>query len=249
MSRKTDAHTLIVLLVLALVAAFCTLSLPAHATGKPETPSSPSSTSSAGSTSGARASAGSKSGAKASSGSTSSTGDVSQGLTTGDDRSRFLSLALAPLAFTPQMAPVHVEGCAPQITQHARGLLWGAGSDAGGTTDTSACTLLHIRNAKVEACQYGSAKQIEDLLVAKLLPGFVASPAGDFVDLSRQACAALKAPPVTPSGPQNLVAAAPEPSRSSAASATEPCPAAAPAARPTASKRATGAPQAKKTCP
>jgi hypothetical protein len=211
MSRKTDAHTLIVLLVLALVAAFCTLSLPAHATGKPETPATPASTSSAAnsaSTSGAKAGAvsGSKSGAKASSGSTSSTGDVSQGLTTGDDRSRFLSLAFAPPAFTPPMAPV--DGCAAEVRQSADAITL-LGSKAAGVTDPSVCHLFTLRNLKVQQCQYATAKRIEDRLIAKMLPDFPAPAELGYVDLSREACAAVHAPPVAPSTPQNLVAGAP----------------------------------------
>jgi hypothetical protein len=221
MSRKTDAHTLIVLFVLALVAAFCTLSLPAHATGKPEpTPSSPS-------TSAADAAARAKAGAKAASTSTSSVGDVSQGLSTGDDRSRFLSLAFAPPAFTPPMAPV--DGCAAEVRQSADAITL-LGSKAAGVTDPSVCHLFTLRNLKVQQCQYATAKRIEDRLIAKMLPDFPAPAELGYVDLSREACAAVHAPPVAPSTPQNLVAAAPvpaasapEPSRSSAASATELC--------------------------
>lgn len=230
MSRKTDAHTLIVLFVLALVAAFCTLSLPAHATGKPDpAPSSPS-------TSAADAAARAKAGAKAASKSTSSIGDVSQGLTTGDDRSRFLSLAFAPPVATPQLPPI--AGCAARVTQSARSawLLIGGGSTADALIDPTDCTLIEIRNSMAEACQYASAKQIDDRLAAKLLPGYVANSAVVFKDLAPEVCAELKKPPRA----ENLVATAPVPaasapeaSRSSAASATESCATAAPeAAKP-----------------
>ncbi len=217
--RKTTATRLCSLVALAIVAAVCTAQN-AVANSKQEPPE-PAVTS----TSKAGAAARAKAGAKATSASHSGVGDVSQGLSTGDDRSRFLSLALAPLAFTPPMAPI--EGCSVRVTQSARGFGLGVLSTADSLADPTDCTLIALRNAKVEACQYGSAKQIEDLLVAKLLPGFAPSAAGDFVDLSRQACAALKAPPIAAAEPQNLIAVPPAASEA-AASMPAACAAAAP---------------------
>ena len=140
----------------------------------------------------AAAAARAKAGAKASSTSHSGVGDVSQGLTTGDDRSRFLSLVLPPPAYTAPMAPI--DGCAAEVTQEA-GSITLLGSRATARTDPTVCHVLAIRNAKVEACHFASAKHVEDLLLAKLLPGYQANPLV-LSDLSPAECAALKAPPL-----------------------------------------------------
>ena len=89
-----------------------------------------------------------------------------------------------------------IDGCAPAITQSARSgwLLIGGASVADSKTDPTDCTLMLLRNAKVDACQYASAKQVEDLMIAKLLPAFKAS-AGTYPDLTPTECAAVKAPP------------------------------------------------------
>jgi hypothetical protein len=170
----------------------------ALANGTPTpTPAPPVATSSSTSTSSSSAasvsSSTSSSGAKAASGSHSAVGDVSQGLQVGGDSARAWSLFLPPLAMTPPMAPI--QGCAPRVTQRSTGVLVGAFSHAEGSTDPDHCTIIALRNAKVDACQYASAKQLEDLLAAKLLPEFKASQVAQLEDLSPQACAALKAPP------------------------------------------------------
>ena len=125
------------------------------------------------------------------------------------------SLFLAPLAATPQMAPM--VGCAPDVTQQAVGALFGAYSQANSHADPTDCTLMTLRNAKVESCQYASAKAIEDLMIVKKLPDYKPSPVV-FTDYPPEACALIKAPPkpepvinyITPTP----IACAPEPAAS-----------------------------------
>lgn len=105
--------------------------------------------------------------------------------------------------FTPPMAPVDCPA-GVDITNEAFSLGWSAVSAARGHTDNSACVLITLRNSYVDQCQYASAKQVQDLLTAKLLPGFKSSGTR-YIDLTTAECAALKAPPV-----QKAVAA-PEP--------------------------------------
>ncbi len=100
-----------------------------------------------------------------------------------------------------------IAGCAPQITQASVGFLFGAFSQASGTTDVSNCTLMALRNVKVDSCQYGSAQQIEDLLTKKLLPDFVPSTVR-FPDLTPTQCHALKTP-VPPPVVTNYIAPPP----------------------------------------
>ena len=157
-----------------------------------------------------KAAASSTSGASAAGGAggsgTASVGDVApaqnSSLSSSTEGSRSWSLFLPPLAYVPPMAPI--QGCAAKVTQSARGFAWGAYSDSGSSADTDACTLIAIRNAKVESCQYASAKQIEDLLTAKMLPAYKPTEV-KFEDLSPKDCAATKAlppaPPVPPSQP------------------------------------------------
>jgi hypothetical protein len=102
------------------------------------------------------------------------------------------SLFLAPLAATPQMAPM--SGCSPDVTQQAIGVAFGAYSAATSHADPQDCTLMALRNAKVETCQYASAKAIEDLMIAKKLPDYKPS-AVQFNDYAPTDCAAIKAPP------------------------------------------------------
>jgi hypothetical protein len=71
------------------------------------------------------------------------------------------------------------------------------GSYAEGSTDSSDCTLIQLRNAKVETCQYASAKQIEDLLAQKYLPKYAAN-GKPFEDYNASECALMKAPPPAP---------------------------------------------------
>lgn len=103
--------------------------------------------------------------------------------------SRAWSLFLPPPAWTPPMAPV---SCASaNIDQSSTSLVWSGFSNATAKTDSSDCTLIQVRNAKVEACQFASAKQIEDLLVSKYLKGYQPSTVG-MVDYTDKECAALK---------------------------------------------------------
>jgi hypothetical protein len=94
--------------------------------------------------------------------------------------------------FTPPMAAVNCPA-GVEITNEAFSLGWSAISAARGHTDNSACVLITLRNAYVEQCQYASAKQVQDLLTAKMLPGFVASGTA-YLDLTRGECDALRAP-------------------------------------------------------
>lgn len=102
------------------------------------------------------------------------------------------SLFLPPPAWVPPMAPV--DCASAMITQDSKLIAFNAYSEANAKTDTSDCTLIRLRNAKVESCQYGEAKQIEDLVVAKYLkdyrPGAVQMP-----NYSHAECNVLKAPP------------------------------------------------------
>lgn len=108
-----------------------------------------------------------------------------------ETRVRALGLSFAPGAFTPPMAAIPCGGTV--VEQSATGVGFGAFSRADSKADGSDCTMINVRNAKVEACQYASAKQIEDLVVAKRLPGYVPTP-NTFRDLSTEECIALKNP-------------------------------------------------------
>ncbi len=210
----------------ALALLMCAYPLAVQATGKPQPPQQPAPPPAMASADAkAQATAQAKAAANASSGSRSSTGPVSQGVDVGGDVARSWSLFLPPPAFTPPMAPV--EGCAAEVTQEA-GAVTLLGSKASSRSDPSVCHLLTLRNLKVQQCQYASAKQIEDLLVARMLPGFVASPQADYLDLPRTACAMLSTPaPAEPAKPVNLIYSLAEPAAAQAApGATQPgaCP-------------------------
>jgi hypothetical protein len=195
--KRATVSELIVALVAMLVIALLFTPTQARANGTPATPTpTPAPTSAT-----ANSASTSNGSAKAASGSHSAVGDVSQGLQVGGDSARSWSLFLPPPVFTPPMAPM--VGCAPRVTQSA-GSITLLGSMARSDADPTDCTLMALRNAKVEACQYASAKQVEDLMLAKLLPGYTASVVA-FVDLTPAACAALKAPP-KPEPVVNLVA-------------------------------------------
>jgi hypothetical protein len=207
MNRKTAAD-LILMLVCMLVIALLLAPTQAKATGKPAGPTpapAPNLTSTNAADAAAAAAARAKAGAKASSRSTSAIGDVSPSQTIGGDAVRSWSLFLPPPAFTPPMAPV--EGCAAEVRQDA-GAITLLGSKAAGVTDPSVCHLFTLRNLKVQQCQYATAKRIEDRLIAKMLPDFPVPAELGYADLSREACAAVHAPPVA-AQVQNLVAAPP----------------------------------------
>jgi hypothetical protein len=188
MYRRTKAAALLCALA---------LTMPAAGTTKPEDPKPPVPAAAP------TAQAAAQAAAKASSSSSAAGGSAAAGNTLGDVApvqtvggqavsSHAWSLFAQPPAFTPPMAPI--AGCAPVITQEATSgwLILGGLSKATGKTDPTDCTLIALRNAKVEQCQYASAKQIEDLLTAKLLPGYTPGPADGFTDLKPIACAALR---------------------------------------------------------
>lgn len=114
------------------------------------------------------------------------------------NKSSAWSLFLPPPVFTPPMAPVQCPSAT--ITQDATSVVMGVYSNANAKTDTSDCTLIQVRNAKVEACQYASAKQIEDLLVAKHLPAFKATSVV-MTDYTDQECSVLKSAIARPDKP------------------------------------------------
>jgi len=109
---------------------------------------------------------------------------------TSSNSSRAWSLFLPPPVWTPPMAPVQCASA--NIEQGSTSVGWSAFSTANARTDSSDCTLIQMRNAKVEACQYASAKQIEDLLVSKYLTKYQPSTVA-MVDYTDKECAALKA--------------------------------------------------------
>lgn len=113
--------------------------------------------------------------------------------------SRFSAYALPAPAFTPPMA--RVECPTPRIENRAISVGWGFVSAARGDTTTDDCTAIALRNAYVEQCQYASAKQVQDLLTARVLPGFKSSTVV-YLDLTQGECTALKAPPLAPAPPQ-----------------------------------------------
>lgn len=104
--------------------------------------------------------------------------------------SRAWSLFLPPPAWTPPMSPVQCASA--NIEQGSTSVVFGGFSTANARTDSSDCTLIQMRNAKVEACQYASAKQIEDLLVRKYLTNYSPSTVA-MQDYTDKECAALKA--------------------------------------------------------
>ena len=120
---------------------------------------------------------------------------------------RSLSLFLPQPAFTPPMAMMN--NCDPNITQSANAFGFGLFSNAMSHADPTDCTLMSLRNAKVDACQYEAARQIENGMIAKYLPNYTGS-AAPYFDLDPKACALVKSPPPPPV-PQaiNFIAAAP----------------------------------------
>lgn len=115
--------------------------------------------------------------------------------------SRSLSLFLPPPVFTPPMAKIDCPSA--HITQTADAQLWSGFSQARAETDPTDCTLIQLRNAKVETCQYATAKQIEDLMLAKHLKNFKANVDVKFTDYDDKDCAVLKAPPKVEMKPES----------------------------------------------
>lgn len=189
----------------------------------PTPTSSPSSTSAAEASATSSAQAGATANAQQAQGQQQGQGQGQSQSSTGgtmsdSSSSRFNAYALPAPVFTPPMA--RVECPTPRIENRAFSVGWGFVSAARGDTTTDDCTAIALRNAYVEQCQYASAKQVQDLLTAKVLPGFKSSTVV-YLDLTQGECTALKAPPLPPAPPQIIyvpAAAAP------AASAPPPAP-------------------------
>ncbi len=174
---------------ITIFAAIILAAAAAHAT-QPAT--QPNTAASAGSTSisGAAAGAVSSSQSGASASGTASAGGGAGGSVSnssgGDENNVYV--APAPVML-PSMAAVTCPSA--MIKNDAFSIGWSFISVGKGQTDTTDCTLLTLRNSKVDACQYASAKQIEDMMIVKYLPAFVPS-ANTMRDLSMEECRAAK---------------------------------------------------------
>jgi hypothetical protein len=163
-----------------------------HANGSPPTAPSPGpATASADASAGASAGASSsqRQGQQQAQGQGQSA-EVNSANNFGGDSSR-LYVFPAPV-FVPPMAAVQCPA-GVRVSNEAAAIGWNFASIAKGSTDNSDCVLIMLRNAYVEQCQYQSAKQVQDLLTAKHLPGFKASGTV-YLDLTRAECDALKTP-------------------------------------------------------
>lgn len=138
-------------------------------------------------------SGGSAAGGRSSSNAT--TGNNSNGATITDSSSTMSrnSLYVLPApVFVPPMAKV--ECPSPTIRQSAFAIGWNFLSVSDSSTDTDSCTAITLYNAYVARCMYASAKQVQDLLAAKVLgAGFKPSDAF-YLDLTAAECAALTGP-------------------------------------------------------
>lgn len=94
--------------------------------------------------------------------------------------------------FTPPMITISCPQAA--VNQEAFAVGWNFLSYAKSNIDPMECTLIQIRNAKVETCQYASAKQIEDMMVKRRLPDYVPNPVV-MDDYTPAECKLLLAPP------------------------------------------------------
>jgi hypothetical protein len=94
--------------------------------------------------------------------------------------------------FTPPMITISCPQAA--VNQEAFAVGWNFLSYAKSNIDPMECTLIQIRNAKVETCQYASAKQIEDMMVKRRLPDYVPN-AVVMDDYTPAECKLLLAPP------------------------------------------------------
>lgn len=217
----------------ALAAAFLLAASAVQANSTPPTPAPPTSSTSlsaseAAAVAAAKAQAGAqavgtggKSNATANTGASTSNSSAGGGggggggsVSSGDNN---LFVLPSPV-FTPPMARVDCPA-GVDITNEAFSLGWSAVSAARGHTDNSACVLITLRNSYVDQCQYASAKQVQDLLTAKLLPGFKSSGTR-YIDLTTTECAALKAPPMPVVVPPAPVVAPPAPAPASAPAIT-----------------------------
>lgn len=122
--------------------------------------------------------------------STDITGDFNKGY----------SLFLPVLASTPPIGPIAAGQCAVRIDQKSAGVMFGALSFALGGNDPSFCNMMEVRNAKAATCQFASAHEIEDLLVARELKAYQIKPS-KWPDMGPEDCAriqaALREPEVT----------------------------------------------------
>lgn len=109
--------------------------------------------------------------------------------TTGGDSN--LWVMPAPV-FTPPMITISCPQAA--VNQEAFAVGWNFLSYAKSNIDPMECTLIQIRNAKVETCQYASAKQIEDMMVKRRLPDYAPNPVV-MDDYTPAECRLLLAPP------------------------------------------------------
>lgn len=120
---------------------------------------------------------------------------------------RALAVSLPTAVFTPPL-PMSDGNCT-NVDQDAGAVGWNFASKASAHQSTDHCVLIKLHNSYLAECQYASAKQIKDLLTAKLLPGFKATDNG-MVDLATDACRALLAPvPPTPPTVVNVLQALP----------------------------------------
>lgn len=119
-----------------------------------------------------------------------------------DSSSSRLYVLPAPI-YAPPMAAVSCPNV--QVSQKGGSFGWNFISGYDHSSDTADCTLIQMRNAKVETCQYADAKQIEDQLTLKYLPGFKITDDSRFMNLSPSACAAVKAPPAAPAPVVNYI--------------------------------------------
>lgn len=113
----------------------------------------------------------------------------------GSDSFRSSLWVLPAPVFTPPMAAIDCPA-GVKITNEAAAIGWNFASVARGSTDNSDCVLIAVRNAYVEQCQYGSAKQVQDGIASKHLAGFERSKTV-YLDLTHKECSDLRAPPVT----------------------------------------------------
>jgi hypothetical protein len=171
--------------------------LDANATSKPPEPKPSTSTSTsnanAGATAGAKAAAGATAAggaAQASTGDASASNMLNVGGSTGDNYSSW-AVALPFPAFTPPLPTLPVGSCL-HTTQGSRQGGWNFAGAAEGEINPDKCILLTIYNAHVTSCRYSTAKQVLDLMTAKLLEGYV--PFNQtLLDLSPTECVALNA--------------------------------------------------------
>lgn len=175
----------------------------AHATNTTPPKPDPNINVNAGAAAGAAAKAGADASSKSSaaggaadslSTATGGSSDASGGANSFASDSRFYVLP-APM-YAPPMA--HVDCPSANVDLKGGSVGWSFASGYHHVTDSSDCTLIQLRNSKVESCQYASAKQIEDLLTLKYLPAYKPSDDARFADLTPAECRMIKTPVPAP---------------------------------------------------